>query len=82
MNEEYRRQELTDLSKKAIQRKKEKANAKCERQLDELKSHQNNQIAQLKQDQKDRHDREIESTKDRFQAKLDLEMQRMAQSNN
>ena len=31
MNEEYRRQELTDQSKKVVLRKKEKENVKCER---------------------------------------------------
>ena len=82
MNEEYRRQELADASKQAIQRTKEKENTKYERQQDELKYDQAEQIEQLKADQKDRHEREVESIKNRFQAKLDLERQRMAQSNN
>lgn len=82
MNEEYRRQELTDQSKAAVTRAREKENAKFERQQDELKGDHADQVDHLKVDQKDRHDRETQSIKDRFQAKLDLERQRMAQSNN
>ena len=52
---------------------KERENTKCERQQDELKYDQAEQIEQLKADQKDRHDREVESIQNRLQAKLDLE---------
>ena len=82
MNEEYRRQELTDQSKAAVQRAREKENSKFERQQDEMKDDHARAASSLKADQKDRHDREVQSIKDRFLAKLDLETQRIAQSNN
>ena len=42
----------------------------------------NHNIDELKEDHKERHEREMQSVKSKFQAKLDLERQRMAQSNN
>ena len=61
---------------------KERENTQCEREQDEMKHEQAEQIELMKDDQKDRHDREVESIQNRFQAKLDLERQRLASSNN
>ena len=82
MSEENRKEELAAASKKAVLRAKEKENGKFERMQDDLKADQQENIEQLKEDHKERHEREMGSVKSKYQAKLDLERQRMAQSNN
>ena len=82
MSEANRKEELAAASKKAILRSKEKENAKFERMQEELKADQQENIEQLKDDHKERHEREMGSVKNKYQAKLDLEKQRMSQSNN
>ena len=82
MSEAIRKEELAAASKKAILRTKEKENAKFERMQEELKADQQENIEQLKDDHKERHEREMGSVKNKYQAKLDLEKQRMSQSNN